>query len=159
MAQMIDVSLRPGKDPPRPSSFLKSLSGESLHCALSRESTTQPPPTSPSPTRKPPRDPEARGRGRRMRGRGSQRPPRSRGRSGLGGAHRTSCTPREALFCPRGFSPLKGFAAFRRSVEVAEGLPGPPWAGKSAALAWDTASPQRPPAAAWARGDARASNP
>ena len=110
------MSIRPGEESSHRFSLLKCLSSASLRCALSRESTAPPPPPRPSPTRKPPLNPAARGREWRMRGRCSQRPPRSPGTERTRPRARIlQPPPYEALFGPRGFSPLRDRTASRLS--------------------------------------------
>lgn len=149
----------PGEDPPRPSLFLKSLSRESLRCALSRESRMQPPPPSPSPARKLLPDAAARGRGRRMRGRGSQRPPRSRRAERKASLARIRHLPpaRPRLLLAASF-PL-GVELLRARSSACAGFLRPFWGPENQALAPDTAGPHRPPAGARARRRASSLEP
>ncbi|VTJ86448.1 Hypothetical predicted protein, partial [Marmota monax] len=126
-----------------------SLGRQTPRCALSREYTTQPLP--PAPRRE--EAPAARGRGRRMRGDGSQRPPRSpraeRTKPSAGSRQPSPARPNldPRLFIPSGRNRV---AAFSRRADFSRGRPGLPRALKSPALVSDTAAPRGPPAA-WAR--------
>lgn len=108
----------PREASPHPTSFLKSLSGESLRCALSRESTTQPSPPAPRPRGSLPGPRGARSRAAHAWPRLPAPPAQSAGGADQAARAGPTAAPCEASPGPHGFSLLWGGTVSRAFLGV-----------------------------------------